>query len=188
MSILTTSFLDYDFFKASRLVTQAVPHPLNVDVDRFLQADLDVHDIAGAYFERVHPWMPIFSRRLFYQHLLNPLAGGKTTDSQLVLLSMKLASLESPQSNSGLHATLKDALVHLVGRGHLTLYALQASIMLALFEIGHAIYPSAYFSVGFCARLATALGVDRTIYESSGPWADIEEARRCWWAILIMDR
>lgn len=169
-------------------MTHTVPHPLNIDVDRYLQTDLGIHDIAGAFFERAHPWMPIISRRLFYQHLLNPLAGGRTTDSRLVLLSMKLVCLESPPSDSGLYATLKDALVDLVGRGHLTLYVLQASILLAVFEIGHAIYPSAYFSVGFCARLAAALGVDRTIYESHGPWADIEEARRCWWAILIMDR
>lgn len=112
--------------------------------------------------------MPIFSRRLFYQHLLNPLAGGGTTDSRLVLLSMKLVSLESPLSDTGLYATVKDALVDLVGRGHLTLCTLQASILLAVFEIGHAIYPAAYFSVGFCARLATALEVDRTIYVSEG--------------------
>ena len=101
---------------------------------------------------------------------------------------MKLIALGSPSNDSGLHTALKNSIMDVVDRGHLTLYALQASILLAVFEIGHALYPSAYFSVGFCTRLATTLGVDNTIYVHEGPWADIEEARRSWWAILIMDR
>ncbi|ETN43825.1 uncharacterized protein HMPREF1541_11149 [Cyphellophora europaea CBS 101466] len=143
--------------------------------------------IASTFFDRVHQWMPLLSRRRFYQHLSNPFAG-RSTDFNLVLLAMKLVESEYTSANSRLYDALRNSLTDVASRGHLTLYTLQASILVAWFEYGHAIYPSAYFSVGFSARLATVLGVEKSIDVENGPWADIEEARRCWWSILLLDR
>lgn len=45
--------------------------------------------------------------------------------------------------------------------GMLTLQILQASIIVLMNEVGHAIYPAAYMSVGTCAKYGLALGIDR---------------------------
>ena len=68
---------------------------------------------------------------------------------------------------------------------------LQAGVLLALYEIGHAIYPAAFLSVGACARYGHALGIN-----CSGSLqtrrvltlVEVEERRKTWWAIVILDR
>jgi hypothetical protein len=76
--------------------------------------------------------------------------------------------------------------------GNLTIPFLQATIFIAIYELGHAIYPSAYLSIGSCARYGTALGINND-GKSSGRhppdnWVELEEIRRVWWGILILDR
>ncbi|KAF5013096.1 hypothetical protein F66182_15216, partial [Fusarium sp. NRRL 66182] len=70
-----------------------------------------------------------------------------------------------------------------------------AGILIAIFEIGDAIYPAAYLTVGACARYGVALGLDKINQDRMGgdhnravSWMEIEEKRRAWWGILILDR
>lgn len=39
---------------------------------------------------------------------------------------------------------------------------LQASLLIAMYEVGNAIYPAAYLTVGHCARLGHAMGINNT--------------------------
>ena len=72
-----------------------------------------------------------------------------------------------------------------------SLLVLQAGLLIALYEVGHGIYPAAFLSVGACARYAQALGI-----KSNGSMSakrvlslvEVEEHRRVWWAIVILDR
>jgi hypothetical protein len=62
---------------------------------------------------------------------------------------------------------------------------------LALYELGHAIYPAAFLSIGACARYAHALGINvsRTLKTRKVlTLVEVEERRRVWWAIVILDR
>lgn len=71
----------------------------------------------------------------------------------------------------------------------LSVQALQAGILIALYEICHAVYPSAYLSVGACARLGVALGVDRWgCLKGVEDWVEGEEKNRIWWSVMILDR
>ncbi|UKZ53304.1 hypothetical protein TrVGV298_007096 [Trichoderma virens] len=73
----------------------------------------------------------------------------------------------------------------------MSLQVLQATIFVALYEIGHAIYPAAYLTVGACARYGIALGLDQLMTNNSGfdrSWMEVEEKRRSWWAVLALDR
>ncbi|RDW81835.1 hypothetical protein BP6252_02947 [Coleophoma cylindrospora] len=75
--------------------------------------------------------------------------------------------------------------------GILSIQCLQAGILVAIFELGHAIYPSAFLSVAACARYGSALGLDwRTNLPREDPlsWFDAEEQSRVWWAIALLDR
>ncbi|KAK4075650.1 transcriptional regulator family: Fungal Specific TF [Trichoderma harzianum] len=96
---------------------------------------------------------------------------------------------ESPKSPAYIAA--KQFFFELENAGNLSIRLVQAGIFIALYELGHCIYPAAYMSVGTCARHAVALGLDKDIKQSNAtglPWDDIEERRRVWWAILILDR
>lgn len=80
--------------------------------------------------------------------------------------------------------------------GNLSLRILQAGILIALYETGHAIYPAAYLSVGACVRYGIALGIDKLVLEPDGAHdglriytqTEVEEQRRVWWALLLLDR
>ncbi|RFU31126.1 hypothetical protein B7463_g5209, partial [Scytalidium lignicola] len=72
-----------------------------------------------------------------------------------------------------------------------TIQVLQAAILIALYELGHAIYPRAYLSIGVCVRYAIAFGFDGNgMTQGNMPydWIEAEERKRAWWAVLIIDR
>lgn len=103
---------------------------------------------------------------------------------------MRLVSGSTPEPEQT-YQLAKRSYSESITTGLLTIETLQAGVLLALYEIGHAIYPAAYLSVGACARHGTALDLDKSISRSESlhlPWRDIEERRRVWWSILILDR
>jgi hypothetical protein len=69
---------------------------------------------------------------------------------------------------------------------------IQAGLLISVYELGHAIMPAAYISIGSCAREGIALG----IHERNAPqmlrqpvnWPAWEERQRVWWLIIILDR
>jgi hypothetical protein len=72
-----------------------------------------------------------------------------------------------------------------------SILGLQAGILLSLYELGHAIYPGAYFSVGACMRYAHALGIHSGASSRARKpltLRELEEESRAWWAVVILDR
>lgn len=70
---------------------------------------------------------------------------------------------------------------------------LQAGILIAVYETGHAIYPAAYLTIGRCARVGHAIGLHDTamipqLALEPRNWDEMEERRRVWWAVYILDR
>ncbi|KAL7792555.1 hypothetical protein V8C37DRAFT_119068 [Trichoderma ceciliae] len=121
------------------------------------------------------------------------------TDLLLLVLAMKVLLWNPSTQNSTNPRTegyllARHAIDEAVRAGVMSCRLLQAQILLATFELGHAIYPAAYLSVGACARYGTALGVDASLrpdfqlHNPSIERLDIEERRRAWWMILILDR
>jgi hypothetical protein len=63
--------------------------------------------------------------------------------------------------------------------------------LIAIYELGQAIYPAAFLSIGACARYAGALGIDKNdglLLGQQLSFCEIEERRRIWWGILVLDR
>ncbi|KAH8809192.1 hypothetical protein F5884DRAFT_794781 [Xylogone sp. PMI_703] len=151
--------------------------------------------MATAYFSNIHPWMPVISKTWAYKHLLSSLSPVHA-DSTLLLLSIELInwipSTSSADPKTPLYSAVKRFSLELETAGCLTIRTVQAGLLVCLYELGQCIYPAAYISVGACARYAAALGLDKDIKpgnDTAGlPWDQIEERRRTWWAILILDR
>lgn len=159
----------------------------------------DHRAISAKFFESVHVWMPLISKKRFYDHLMNPLSQlpQPRADLTILLFCMKLINwspIKQTQDKAKTPAYLAAKRILLAAEleGMLTLQVLQAMVIVLIYEVGHAIYPAAYMSVGSCAKYGLALGIDKQKEISSlTSVLDIleeEERRRAWWAIVVFDR
>ena len=160
-----------------------------------------IREVASTFFTTVHRWLPVVSKRGVFVYLLNPLAN-REVELGLLALCMKLCG-STPVDMDGNRESASEMTIYSVAKrfhrdveesGLLSIQVLQAGLLIALYEIGHAIYPAAYLTVGACARYGLALGIDKlsVLLEGDGErprsWNEIEERRRVWWAVLVFDR
>lgn len=187
-----TFFIAPGVFQATHL---ELPPP-NITIPQYILdvvGDLgNVRQIAELYFAQVHNWFPIALKWQFYRRLLNPLSQRKL-ELYLLVASMKLATSCANNFDLKLYKIVKLFYYELEVEGFMSISILQAGIISTLWELGHAIYPAAYLSIGSCARHGVVLGIDRDLKcspsESSLFSVDaLEERRRMWWSILILDR
>jgi hypothetical protein len=144
------------------------------------------------YFAMIHPWLPCLSRKHFMERVINPL-GSARPGNTLLIAAMKLVALppSDPNPRSGVYASIKADISRAVTNGLFELRIFQAMLLLALYEMGHAIHPAAYMTVGLCMRYGNALGFHTTVEYSAGEMptdTEAEERRRGWWAALLLDR
>lgn len=150
-------------------------------------------NIGFKFFETVHSFMPIISKVRFYGRLLNPLAP-RRNDVALLVLCMRLATMLPagiPMSKTPEYLAAKRFHAALEITGPFSPQVLQAALLIALYEYGHAIYPAAYLTIGSCARYGISSGMDGTGNSQMPPpsdWIEAEERKRIWWAVLIFDR
>ncbi|KIX07922.1 uncharacterized protein Z518_02576 [Rhinocladiella mackenziei CBS 650.93] len=158
---------------------------------------LDIQDVVDRYFANIHTWLPFISKKRMELTLCNP-SIELSLELALLLLAMKLIiqvpSGDSPGIRSPLYTLTKRHFSRAESVGLISLQTLQASILIAAYEIGHAIYPAAYLTTGHCARLGHALGLNdrrhapQALKKKIGAWAEIEEMKRTWWATMLLDR
>jgi hypothetical protein len=190
----TILFLDPDILRHGQLELGRTVGPVPV---QFLQlvGDLNaINSTATKFFGRIHPWMPFISKKRFYESYLGPSLQSQP-DVVLLLLSIKLITTLPPtqprNARTPLYYAAKHFYLEVEGSSIFSLPVLQAGVLLALYELGHAIYPAAYLTIGTCARYAFALGIN--IGAAVNPrkvitLVEVEERRRIWWAIVILDR
>lgn len=158
----------------------------------FVGSPVADRDYVSSYFTWVHPWLPFLSRQRFLERVLNPLRPVRT-GSMMLIAAMKLLANCPPQSTSEAagYMSIKAGLLQAEVSGLLDFHIFQASVLISLYELGHAIYPSAYMTVGYCIRYGLALGVSKSIecgVQGEIDMVHLEEQRRGWWAILVLER
>jgi hypothetical protein len=126
------------------------------------------------------------------ERILNPLSPPRPA-SLLLIATMKLLADQRPEQGPRCKAyySIKSSLFEAESSRSLELRVLQAIILMAVFEVGHAIYPAAYLTVGYCVRYGSALGLHKAVerYSEEGfSVTESEERRRSWWVILVLDR
>jgi hypothetical protein len=152
----------------------------------------EIRSTADRFFSHIHQWMPFISKKRFYDLYLQPSFRSRP-DVVLLLLALKLITTFPPADSHNPRTALYNATKHfcLELEGSFSILTLQAGVLVALYELGHGIYPAAFLSVGTCARYAHALGINvsRTVPTKRVlTLVEVEERRRVWWAIVILDR
>ena len=186
-------FLDASLFHRAQLELPLPGLTVPLYVSELLGAADSIRHIATSFFNDIHPWMPIISKSWFYNHLINPLSPPRA-DATLLLLSIRLITWAPPVSegpNTPVYIAAKRFFRELETAGTFSIRFVQAGVLISLYELGHCIYPAAYISIALSARQAVALGFDKDIKGGNVtgyPWDKVEERKRVWWAILILDR
>jgi hypothetical protein len=189
-------FIDYDVYRYARLWLPRVDLSLPPEVTGYVN---DTEFIVSQHFATTQSWMPILSKKKIYHELADERSRYQS-DFIILLYCMKLLMWwpaghdqhTKIDPRTAAYSTATRLLYEAEAAGILTLQLLQAKLLVCLYELGHGIYPAAYLSVGSCARYGTALGIDstnETPQSHSVPDSmDLEEMRRCWWAVIILDR
>jgi hypothetical protein len=75
---------------------------------------------------------------------------------------------------------------------HSSLCLVQAGVILSFYEYAHGMIEAAYVTIGTCARMAAAIGLNNkqcsVELQGSEAWFDDEEALCTWWGLVICDR
>lgn len=186
-----------DVFREAQLETSRLNTAIPSDVAAYVGDSRQIRDMAITFFSSSASWMPIICRKQFFGTVLNPLSPPRL-ELVLLFLCMKLFCTPLPSDvgdgQTTLYATTKRFCSEVEATGVMSIRVLQAALLIASYETGHAIYPAAYFTVGACARYGTAIGSDKLMTDHIGDgklgqsWIEIEEMRRAWWGVLILDR
>jgi hypothetical protein len=156
------------------------------------QAELD--NIKNGYFQTIHSWMPFISK-IKLERAIQEHTGSLKADTALLLLCMKLVQLgpEGQDRHSlEMYTAAKKFSKNLEFEEVLTLRAIQAGILLLIYELGHGVFPAAFMTISHCARQGVALGLHNKnapqLLREPRSWVDWEERQRVWWAIVVLDR
>ncbi|KAL9115940.1 MAG: hypothetical protein Q9227_000308 [Pyrenula ochraceoflavens] len=191
----TAFFLDAEAFNRARLVIPRPNLPVPGDVLMLLGDPQEFQNLADKYFQTVHTWLPVVSKRRLYQQLHAPSAQS-TADLALLFLCIKLL-VHVPPDDDGtgsvdtIYQAAKQFFNAVESGGIMTLRLVQAAILISAYEVAHGIYPAAFLSTGHAARLSQTIGLHdrrRLMFALPGTWQGQEELRRVWWAVLILDR
>ena len=106
--------------------------------------------------------MPIISQKRLMLNMNSPLweAG---PDLALLFLCMKLIisrPFDVESAHTPLYTSVKRFLALMEASGMISLFVLQAGLLVTWYEYGQAIYPAAYMSAGWCVRYGNLLGIN----------------------------
>lgn len=151
-------FLDSQVVQRNRVAIPKITMPLPPYVMDFTG---DPRLVGEKFFATIHKWMSFVSKKRFYENLLNPLTQPRA-DTTLLIFCMKLIMWQpSEQTNKNAKTSIylfaKRSLLEAEVAGMLSIHILQAWILVTIYELGHAIFPSAYMSIATCARYGSLL-------------------------------
>ncbi|KAL2072433.1 hypothetical protein VTL71DRAFT_11776 [Oculimacula yallundae] len=166
------------------------------EILKTISSGATMHSVCDAYLRNTQDWLPMLSQKRILKKV-----NGFSTDSDiglsLLILCMKLVS-EAPSAieeaaSSPIYSMAKNLFLKIEASCLISLQLLQSVILIAVYEIGHGIYPAAYLRVGHAARLGTMMGLHNRknatqLFKQAETWSQGEEERRTWWTVVVLDR
>ena len=162
-------------------------------VSRFVDSYQTACQVATRYYQLVHPWLPIVSKKKVFDHLLSSLVPLRS-DSVFLIMCMNLLiqDLEGEDPVTPAYKATVRFLRESEMGGVTSLEMLQGCILLAVYEFGHAVYPSARVSMSTTQEHARILELNwsESTWSKAGisSWVDREERKRTWWAVFLLER
>lgn len=151
----------------------------------------EAREIARSHFRSTHCWLGVVSK-IRLERKLTDNASITGADATALLYAMHL--LAEPESGTHeIYQAVKAALAHCESYGQISIELLAANVLIAVHEYSQAIFPAAYLSIAMCSRLCYAMGWHdkrkaTQLLPKSDTWIEVEERRRLWWAVLLLDR
>ena len=179
------------------LTPSNIRYTLEAQVFSVVGDGLQLRKAAATYFRTVHTWLPVVSETAYYAQLSRFRVEAAPSDFSVLTLCISLVCAipvdgEISLQTRRLYILIKSLVAMLEAMGMNSLAMLQGRLLLTTFEIGHAIYPSAYISAGANIQAAVALGASATSFaDLSKAFPDpqlAEEARQTWRGIVITNR
>ena len=193
----TSYFLDPDHFVPLGLGSLSSPaQPFMQHAWRLVQEDWQ--ETCETYLATIQSWLPMLSRKRLHGSWAT-LAFNQNADDSLLILCMKLCTQSTKGISGGkqletdVYSTAKQCCFYAESGGFVSLQLVQSLVLLAVYELGHAIYPAAYLTIGRASRLASVIGLHsrkhtRQLFVDPDTWTLREEQRRTWWAVFVLDR
>jgi hypothetical protein len=156
-----------------------------------------VDAVATRYFQGVHTWLPIVARRRFLERLAH-FQHISSADFSILLLAIGLITQHpslDPSTNQDrevFYLATKTMFAKVQAFIPSSLCLVQAGVILSFYEYAHGMIEAAYVTIGTCARMAAAIGLNNkqcsVEMQASEAWVDDEEALCTWWGLVICDR
>ncbi|KAJ5651396.1 uncharacterized protein N7484_005119 [Penicillium longicatenatum] len=163
------SYIDSDTSATCNIPNPSNHVPAPEDISSVLSLS-DMEEIKYRYFDSVHTWMPIVSK----------------------IRLDRITNYDQGQGHSNLYNVTKKLSQELEFNGIITVRAVQAGLLLCVYEVGHGIFPAAFLNISSCARQGVALGLHNKLAPQLAgtprSWVDWEERQRVWWMVVILDR
>jgi hypothetical protein len=150
--------------------------------------------ISDAFFNSVSTRIPIISAKRFNERLPSlslTTPADFTTLCMCMYLSQEPPALQTESMQSSLYVNIKSFVSLLEATSYESLEVVQCRLLLAVYEMGHNIYPAASISIGACARMARFIGLNKSSEQSlerESAKMYTEERRRVWWGVVNLDR
>lgn len=179
----------------SRLEAVATTLDVGDEVYQLLQSHPgEIYGASHCYFDNVHKWMPIMSRKLFYRRLTE-FSKTKRPDFAILLLCI-LLSIHYPTSSTAqepLYRAVRSIYWYLNATVDASLEMIQAGILLSCYEYGFGMHKECYKTIGLCVRMGHWMDLHNEkppsdISQSSDEWVEAAERCNIWWALVIRDR
>ncbi|KAL7927055.1 hypothetical protein ACQKWADRAFT_279404 [Trichoderma austrokoningii] len=154
----------------------------------------EIYGASHCYFDSIHNWMPIMSRKLFYRRLTE-FSKTKRPDFAILLLCI-LLSIHYPTSSTApepLYAAVRSIYWNLNATVDASLEMIQAGILLSCYEYGFGMHKECYKTIGLCVRMGHWMDLHHErppsgIPQRSDEWTEAAERCNIWWALVIRDR
>ncbi|KAF4437173.1 hypothetical protein FACUT_5827 [Fusarium acutatum] len=191
-------FLAPDLFRDLHLQLPRMEWDMPEDIEAQLGGRQQMQEATKTFLQLTRSWMPIVNGKRHLAAVLNPLVPPRRPVA-LLALCMKLCclSVDKVEEKRLLYDLVKRFYAEVEGQEDYCIQVMQSAVFIAVFEMGDAIFPAAYLTVGALVRYGMAMGMDKINQDALGKdfgaaagasWADIEEMRRVWWGALILDR
>ncbi|KAF5542006.1 Zn(II)Cys6 transcriptional activator [Fusarium mexicanum] len=191
-------FLAPDLFRDMNLQVPRLDWEMPAEIEAQLGGRQQMQETTKEFLLLTRSWMPIVNGKRHLAAVLNPLVPLRRPTA-LLALCMKLCclSVDKVEEKRLLYGLVKKFYAEVESQEDSCVQVMQSAVFIAVFEMGDAIFPAAYLTVGALVRYGMAMGMDKINQHALGKncgaatgasWADIEEMRRAWWGALILDR